>query len=307
MDKTRILCYDETKGAPRMEVLFVNKSSQRYYEYPLHQHGCWELIFSLEGEGTIRIGDDIYPFTNGTVFAIAPWTPHCKSAPEGFIDGCILINGELQFDDGKPLMLQDDGTLQTLFQMAFDTQLKGEAGAAQIISALGDTIYQMLLNRHQACRKPENPAISQFRRRMMDNVTNPDFDISAAMRATGYNDSHLRKLFREAYGRSPVDYFNHLRIDYAKHQLALYHAVRSIREIALDVGFPDPYYFSRLFRKYTGKSPRQYIQELGGETYELLARDLGKDDPEVQRSERGRAGYLSDMAEALILPDGHGD
>ena len=286
-----------------MEVLFVSKSSQRYYDYPLHQHGCWEIIFSLEGEGTLRVDNRVYPFTKGTVFAIAPWTPHCKSAPEGFIDGCILVNNLPQSDDLEPLICQDDGSLTALFQIAFDTQLKGEAGSEQIISALGDTIYQILLSKSYAQQKVPNPILSQFQRTMIDNVTNPDFDLTASMKATGYHESYLRKLFREAFGHSPVDYFNRLRIDYTKRQLVLYHSVRSIREIAMAAGFSDPYYFSRLFRKYEGKSPRQYVRELGDQAYELLAHDLGKDDPEVQQNRYVASRYLSDMANSLITPE----
>lgn len=265
-----------------MEVVAVSKSSQRYYEYPLHEHGCWEIIFSLEGEGTIRINREVYPFEEGTVFVIAPWTPHCKSASGGFIDGCLLIKDLPPLDETEPLICQDDGSLRTLFQLAFDTQLKGESHAPQIISALCDTIYQMLLG-SQIQQRRLNPAVAQFQRTLLDNVSNCSFDLTAAMKSTGYHEGYLRKLFREALGRSPVDYFNHLRIDYAKRQLALYHTVRSIRDIAAEAGFSDPYYFSRLFRKYVGKSPRQYVQELGDLSYELLARDLSEEDPEMRR------------------------
>ena len=86
-----------------MKILSVSRSTQRYYDYPLHQHGCWEIVFSLEGEGTVRLGEALYPFDSGTVLCIPPNTPHCKSAAEGFIDGCILLEDQqfrfLSLDD----------------------------------------------------------------------------------------------------------------------------------------------------------------------------------------------------------------
>ena len=35
----------------------------------------------------------------------------------------------------------------------------------------------------------------------------------------------------------------------------------SISEIAVEVGFDDPYYFSRIFKKFVGLSPRQLRNE----------------------------------------------
>ncbi len=34
----------------------------------------------------------------------------------------------------------------------------------------------------------------------------------------------------------------------------------TIREVAVKVGYNDPYYFSRLYRKYRGLSPSEYIK-----------------------------------------------
>ena len=263
-----------------MKILSVSRSTQRYYDYPLHQHGCWEIVFSLEGEGTARVGETLHPFGVGTILCIPPNTPHCKSATDGFVDGCILLQ-DLPLQG--LLICQDDlnRSLQTLYQMAYDVQLRDEANAAQVVSALGDVIVQMLLGLSTRQVRP-NPVVEQLQRPLLANVSNVDFDLTAAIRDTGYHDSYLRKLFKESLGRSPVDYFNHLRIDYAKRQLMLYHAVRSIREIAAGAGFSDPYYFSRLFRKYEGLSPSQYVESLGELNYELLARGLSDDDPEVR-------------------------
>jgi len=266
-----------------MKILSVSRSTQRYYDYPLHQHGCWEIVFSLEGSGTARIGEGLYPFGPGTIFCIAPDTPHCKSADEGFIDGCILVQDlPLQLEQGL-LVCQDDlnHSLQTLYQIAYNTQLRDEPNAAQVVAAIGDAIYQILLGLSARQARP-NPVVEQLQRTLLENVSNCDFDLTAAIKATGYHDSYLRKLFKESLGRSPVDYFNHLRIDYAKRQLMLYHAVRSIREIAAGAGFADPYYFSRLFRKYEGMSPSQYVESLGDLNYELLTKGLTDDDPEVR-------------------------
>ncbi|HBE03444.1 MAG TPA: hypothetical protein DC049_13395, partial [Spirochaetia bacterium] len=71
-----------------------------------------------------------------------------------------------------------------------------------------------------------------------------------------YSYSWLRKLFKKYTGSSPEKFMQRLKIREAKKKL-LYSADR-IKEISAELGFTDQYYFSRLFRKIEGFSPRQY-------------------------------------------------
>lgn len=68
--------------------------------------------------------------------------------------------------------------------------------------------------------------------------------------------SHFVHLFAKATGSSPHKFLLQVRIDKAKDFLR--HTSLSITEISNHVGFSDPLYFSRLFRKYTGQSPSEY-------------------------------------------------
>lgn len=71
-----------------------------------------------------------------------------------------------------------------------------------------------------------------------------------------YSVSHFSKLFRLTTGMSPIEYFIHLKMQKAC-QL-LYAEDSRIKEIAASLGYEDPYYFSRLFKKYQGLSPEEY-------------------------------------------------
>lgn len=68
--------------------------------------------------------------------------------------------------------------------------------------------------------------------------------------------SHFHTAFKRQTGMPPAAYLNRYRISVAT-QLLLYSQL-SIGEIAVRVGVGDPYYFSRLFRKTYGISPREY-------------------------------------------------
>jgi AraC-like DNA-binding protein len=71
--------------------------------------------------------------------------------------------------------------------------------------------------------------------------------------------SHYSSLFKKKTGFSPIDYFNHLKIQKACQYLQF--TELRIREIALKVGISDPLYFSRLFTQTMGYGPKEYRQQ----------------------------------------------
>jgi signal transduction histidine kinase/DNA-binding LacI/PurR family transcriptional regulator/AraC-like DNA-binding protein len=69
----------------------------------------------------------------------------------------------------------------------------------------------------------------------------------------GLAEDYLTHCFREEMGMTPIAYLNRYRVNQAKRRLK--ETERTITEIALDIGFSDSGYFSRVFRRETGMSP----------------------------------------------------
>jgi AraC-like DNA-binding protein len=78
-------------------------------------------------------------------------------------------------------------------------------------------------------------------------------DVASMM---GVSEDYLSRIFRKEMGISPLECLNRHRIQKAKELLA--HSQESITAIASQVGFDDSAYFSRVFRQYTGRSPKAY-------------------------------------------------
>lgn len=72
----------------------------------------------------------------------------------------------------------------------------------------------------------------------------------------GMSVTHYSSLFRRRTGFSPIDFQIRLRVRHAGRLLD--GTTLSIREVADEVGYSDPYYFSRCFRQVMGCSPRTY-------------------------------------------------
>lgn len=78
-------------------------------------------------------------------------------------------------------------------------------------------------------------------------------DVSRVVNISSY---YFSKVFKEETGENFIDYLTKLRIEAAKKLLRT--TTKSMKEISAEVGYSDPNYFSRNFKKYTGKTPTEY-------------------------------------------------
>lgn len=78
----------------------------------------------------------------------------------------------------------------------------------------------------------------------------------------GYSQSYFSNLFKLKTGHSPLSYFNLLKIQQACYLLDS--TDMKINQVCYKIGIEDTYYFSRLFAKIMGTSPRAYrLQKKG--------------------------------------------
>ena len=70
--------------------------------------------------------------------------------------------------------------------------------------------------------------------------------------------SHLSKKFKKETGFTVTEFINKKRIQEAKRLLQI--SDHSITDIAILIGFEDPGYFTSVFRKLVGITPREYMK-----------------------------------------------
>ena len=88
----------------------------------------------------------------------------------------------------------------------------------------------------------------------LENNFSVDFSIDSLAKMCGLSVGSFRKCFSECIGMSPVEYRNKLRIQ--KAVLLLKTGKHTVGETAEAVGIRDIKYFSKLFKRYTGMTPR---------------------------------------------------
>ncbi|NJO85168.1 MAG: helix-turn-helix domain-containing protein [Blastochloris sp.] len=72
----------------------------------------------------------------------------------------------------------------------------------------------------------------------------------------GVHENHLTDCFHQEMGITPITFLTRVRVQQAKHLLA--HTPRSITILRFRVGFTESAYFSRVFHREVGQTPRAY-------------------------------------------------
>lgn len=90
----------------------------------------------------------------------------------------------------------------------------------------------------------------------MESVINGSLDLDTLASLAGLSKYHFIKKYKEAFGYAPIQHFIHRKMERAC--LLLDTTPQSISDIAHQLGYDDPHYFSRLFKKVTGLAPLQY-------------------------------------------------
>ncbi len=100
------------------------------------------------------------------------------------------------------------------------------------------------------------PAGLQRLKRHLDRAPAQRMPLAAMARIAGLSPSHLSAEFQRCFGISPGAYLIRRRMDEARYLLR--HRNLAIAEVAGQVGYPDIFQFSRMFRRVVGTSPGAY-------------------------------------------------
>jgi AraC-like DNA-binding protein len=146
--------------------------------------------------------------------------------------------------------------------------LRGLWGRRDQFSGIDDAMGDVLIDAALvACRrgaqgmaeKKTNRSPVEFALRHLDN---PELGTAAICEATGLSPRAVQKAFLRQSGLTPTAYINERRLARAA-ELLSGPDQRSITEVAFDVGFQDPAFFSRCFRKRFGAAPSEWRARQG--------------------------------------------
>lgn len=122
-------------------------------------------------------------------------------------------------------------------------------------------IYQYIMDIYAQSQKEkeemqeENPALMLAKRYIEQYYFN-DLTLQGLADYAHVSPQHLCRLFQKHMHMRPTHYINLTRIKVSK--WLLHNSDKTVTEIAEEVGYASPYYFSNTFRKYENMSPSDY-------------------------------------------------
>ncbi len=242
------------------------------FHYRKRSNGAEQHIFiyCIDGKGTVTIGKNGYSIEAGDFFIVPKKTAHAYKADDthpwtiywlhftGAVADSITALLQQQHNGHKGFKQYDEKTI-TLFNDMYRQLERGYSTAHLVYSNmclwhfLAGFIYTNIYAAENITDATDssNIAISFLSRHLEKTLT-----LEAIAAAVNLSPSHFSFVFKQKTGFSPIDYFNHLKIQKAC-QYLLFTRLR-INEIAAALGIDDPSYFSRLFTKVMGISPKLY-------------------------------------------------
>ena len=234
------------------------------------------LIYCLEGRGFLELDHSTFPIEQGHVAIIPPDTPHIYYADtkEPWSIFWVLFDGKqtllalqsLGVDARKPLLYVPD---VPMMRQAFEDVYAclnyhySDAGLLSMTSELMRLLSKIKLhhsNPHREQQAVEDRILGTIE--FMEQHLDMSVSLDTLAAYAGQSVSHYSKLFKYRTSQSPMACFLQLKIRKACELLD--QTNQSVKVIAEELGYDDPYYFSRLFKKIQGCSPTHYRDSIKG-------------------------------------------
>lgn len=223
---------------------------------------CIEYI--IKGSGTININGKVYYPKEGESYFLPQGTDHeyFSSSDDPWEKVWVNVSGELVstlakiYRIDKHILFDCDASLYILrmHEILKNTTLLPDEAMKKCLVYFLELVQFLSQNNKQG--QISVPANAQLLKNYIDSNIYSQITIDDLAKLIFKSKSQTIRIFKSAFGVSPYDYYMDNRIKKAVYLLE--NTAFSIKEIAFKLGFCDTHYFSSLFKKKTGKSPRDY-------------------------------------------------
>lgn len=242
---------------------------------PIDQH---VFIYCIAGGGEYTVGKDRYRVKENQFFILPAGKPHSYQADKNnpWTIYWIHFKGRLSIeylpDSYAPVNINPEQHSRIndrigMFEEIFQTLKNGynldnlRYATSLLYHFLGTLKYMRQFRESNNNEIDDTNLVEVSIHYMKENLEKP-ITLKMLTEYTGYSSSHFSMLFKQKTGQSPLSYFNLLKIQQACFMLD--ETDMKVNQICSKVGISDPYYFSRLFTKIMGVSPKEYRHQKKG-------------------------------------------
>jgi AraC-like DNA-binding protein len=235
----------------------------------------YQFVYISAGEGALEMARNRWRITPGQAFILFPgtWHRYRPDARTGWSEHWVGCDGPVVrrlvrhgfFSPQRPVLrVREEDLLLGAFSSVIEAIHVGRPALQQVAS--GATLYIMsllysALQPGQEGRGNVARAIHEAMHRMADPAqTAPPLPELAHRLGVSY--TWFRRMFAHHTGLSPHQYRLQIRLGRARTLLS--DTALTVKEVAFRCGFESEHYFSRLFKRKTGRAPGEWRRSLSG-------------------------------------------
>lgn len=255
----------------QLRYISISKYEGDWQSLP-HTHQFSELFYVLSGEGAFYIEDDKIPVKADDLMIINPHVEHTeKTLPNDPMEYIVFGVEGLAFsfidpdqDNTKGYSFYSYGSDKNQFinfaQLMMREFHEKKPGFEKVCHGLLQVLL-VYISRKQNLSVISDSSFQLSKecalaKRYIDANYAKNITLDSLAEITHINKFYLAHSFTECIGQSPINYLTDRRLEACKELLTSSNF--SVAQVASSVGFSSQSYFSQIFRKKTGMTPRQY-------------------------------------------------
>lgn len=237
---------------------FVFETERRVMEHVqyLSHH---RAILVTDGEGELHLNGEIYPLAHGTLVFCFAGEHFFVSSKQNVEYIYVSFSGaradalfrRFAITTKNRLFAEQDGCIplwrESLLRASEETT---DLAAESVL------LYTFSHLKVEKVEKDE--LLQKITELSEENFNDPTLSLAVLADELNYNAKYLSHFFKEKMKTSYTEYLRMLRLKYAVSLLE--HGLDSVKNVAILSGFSDPLYFSTVFKKSIGCSPKEYAE-----------------------------------------------
>jgi len=264
--------YPESDFNTELDVHVISQKSH-YEDYNAHRHGYYELFFFRQGGGKHTIDFIDLPIADLSIHAVSPGQVHRLQHSDTCKGKYIVFSQEVVKDILGAKHLQQFALLNNNshpISLQLSTHLFDELDS--MVTSLTDNLDNAAISRSwlQLILTYTDREFHKSFPAKFEYVKNHEYQLFKQLLEYNYHEQQavswyaeklsvsekkLNLLTKDITGETPSALIQHRILLEAKRLIL--HSSSSLKEIAYDLGFNDPAYFSRFIKKQLGQSPTE--------------------------------------------------
>ena len=238
--------------------VLYQEPAYRRFNTPSRRHNGF--LYILRGECVYECDGVTIPLSAGSLIYLPSGSKHSMTVVGDDIafyriDFNVIIDGELAHFSTSPLKITDSVNSRFKNKLAgLSEECRFENNTISKTEKLAGMLSALIEHPSELYKSKIGPAVKYIHEHFTDEI-----DCSSLASLCFLSRAQMYNIFNFTLGMAPLEYRDKLLLHQAK--VLLLANDYSVSEISDALGFSSVAYFSRFFKKHTGKSPSAYIKE----------------------------------------------